>query len=190
MMFIRVIARSILLLLLLWFTGYGIFVANILNKTQNQQEINAQAIIVLTGGNDRITTGLKLFSQKHAPKIFITGVNEAVTDNDIKALWKKGTLPCCIELGHKAKTTRENALESKEWIESNNVKSVTLVTSDYHIDRAVQEFRHAVPNVKIHPYPVKETKHKINHQQFWKLSFSEYNKLIFRAVILTLEQKR
>ena len=45
-----------------------------------------------------------------------------------------------IELGRKAKNTIENAIETEEWIRKNNIKSIRLVTSSYHIPRSMQEF--------------------------------------------------
>ena len=45
-----------------------------------------------------------------------------------------------IELGRKAKNTIENAIEAEEWIKKNNIKSIRLVTSSYHIPRSLQEF--------------------------------------------------
>ena len=185
----RILKKSIMILILIWLIGYGAFVLNILSKTHDTYQ-NPDAIIVLTGGNNRIATGLQLFSEKKAPKLFITGVNASVSDTDINALWTGDTpLPCCIEMGREATTTRENAIETKDWIEKNNIKSIILVTSDYHTDRALQEFRALIPHIAIHKHPVKEQKYSLKHLNFWKLTFSEYNKLIFRKVILTLVKK-
>ncbi len=188
-MITKIIKKLVLTLTLIWLIGYGVFVINVIGKAPDSYE-NAQAIIILTGGNNRIATGLELFSKGKAEKLFITGVNESVSDTDINALWKGDSpLPCCVELGRKATTTRENAIETKEWIEKNNINSIIFVTSDYHTDRALQEFKALLPNLKIHKHPVKEQKYSLKHLNHWKLTFSEYNKLIFRKIILTLAQK-
>lgn len=185
----KILKKLIFIVLLIWLIGYGAFIVNVTSKTPDNYE-KAQAIIILTGGNNRIATGLKLFSQTKSDKLFITGVNVSVSDTDIDALWKEDTpLPCCIELGREATTTRENAIEAKKWIENNNIKSIILVTSDYHTDRALQEFRALLPNLDIYKHPVREEKYSLKHPQFWKLTFSEYNKIIFRKVILTLAKK-
>lgn len=186
------IKRLTLFILLIWLTGYVAFVFNVLNKQAIPISAlqKTDAIIVLTGGSSRIHTGLTLFSEDLANKLFITGVNKTTSDNDISSLWSGETpLPCCIELGREATTTKENAIETKNWIEKNDVKTITLVTSNYHIDRAVQEFINTIPNVEIQKYPVPEQKYSTQHIQFWKLTFSEYNKIIFRKIVIMLESR-
>ncbi|MGH1455192.1 MAG: YdcF family protein [Alphaproteobacteria bacterium] len=186
----KVIFKLLFLIALIWITGYGLFVLGVLNKKPDTNIENAQAIIVLTGGNNRIHTGQDLLHQGQANKLFITGVNATVTDKDIDNLWSGNhPLPCCTELGHSATTTRENARETKEWVEKNNINTIILVTSDYHMDRALQEYTHTIPALKIYKHPVREQKHSPQQPQFWKLTFSEYNKLIFRKIILTLAKQ-
>ncbi|PCJ00204.1 MAG: hypothetical protein COB14_04415 [Alphaproteobacteria bacterium] len=171
----------VLIMLILWIGGYALFIANVISKPITQPATKTDAIIVLTGGHNRIQTGLSLFSDGLSKNLFITGVHEAVTKADITKI-----SDCCIILGHKATTTLENAYETKEWIEAQNVKTIRLVTSAYHMDRALLEFRHAIPNIKIIPHPVHDNHDTLQDINFWKITFSEYNKILFRVVILTL----
>ncbi len=170
----------------LWGAGYFMFLANI-QKPYPSLQNKADAIVVLTGGHDRITAGLDLFSKEYSKNLFISGVHESVKKNDILNMRNKETsLPkCCITLGYTAKTTLGNAREVKDWTQAQKIESVILVTNDYHMDRSVLEFSSVMPNIKIHPYPV-SSHINLKDTTFLKNSLSEYNKLIFRTVILTL----
>ena len=181
-------SATITLILLIWLGGYVYFVMATLYAKPEQRNVKTDAIIVLTGGNFRIATGLKLFAEGLSTQLMITGVNEAVTEAEIRRLWKgKKTLPaCCITLGHLAKTTRENANETKIWAHDKNLKSIRLVTSAYHMQRALQEFRLKMPEVKIFPHPVEKEDYAMDELKFWIITLSEYNKYILRSIVLAV----
>lgn len=147
--------------------------------------------MVLTGGNYRIHTGLTLFASRLSDNLYITGVHQSVTDQDILKMWKGITaLPdCCIEIGHNATTTLENALETKEWLQGKDIKSIRLVTSTYHMKRALIEFNNALNGIEIIPHPVEESDYRLKDIKFWILTFDEYNKILFRIIILNLANK-
>ena len=92
-------------------------------------------------------------------------------------------------LGHKALTTYGNANETQEWITANKVKSIRLVTSGYHMGRALLEFKRVMPDLKIIPHPVEETDYGVLNWKFWELAFSEYHKILFRLTRMSLEQQ-
>ena len=170
------------------------FIANIVVKTTPRSLYTLRktdAIIVLTGGNNRVQTGLSLFSHDLSKNLFITGVHDSVSKEDIISMWKGDQIlpECCITLGHIAKTTQENAMETKEWLDKNNIKSIRLVTSSYHIYRAYLEFNNIISDVEIIPYPVTENPERLKKLHFWKITFSEYNKILFRFFMIMLENK-
>lgn len=181
---------SVLLTLIIWIGGYGTFVSNIQSLKPTEPAKHTDAIVVLTGGNYRITTGLNLFAKKQAPELFITGVNKTVGKNHILSMYKKDTPPlpkCCITLGHNATTTLENAIEVKEWLSSHkNIKSIRLVTSPYHMPRALLEFKHKLKNTKIIPHTVEIPDKTPKKWSFWQLTFDEYNKTLYRYTYLKL----
>lgn len=180
-----------LLTLMVWIGGYGMFLSNIQAVIPQQTGTKTDAIVVLTGGNYRITTGLNLFAQEQAPKLFISGVHPSVDEQEIRLMWRsEDPLPdCCIILGHEAKTTFENALETEEWVKENNIKSIRLVTSTYHMKRALMEFKNIVQDTKIIPHPVEIPDYKKEDVIFWKITFDEYNKVIYRTGIFYLEKQ-
>ena len=125
---------------LAWFGGFVCF-AHYINSYDIDTHTKTDAIIVLTGGRNRISEGIRLLNDNLADKLFISGVP---TDISIKQIEKQANITADdeskIELGRKAKNTLENAIETEEWIKKNNIKSIRLVTSSYHIPRSLQEF--------------------------------------------------
>lgn len=180
----RIIKHLFLIMLTLWVGGYASFIIHIQSQPIAQPHTKTDAIVVLTGGQRRIQTGLSLFSSGLSGNLFITGVHHAVNKDDITKI-----SDCCIILGHKATTTLENAYETKEWIKQKNVQSIRLVTSAYHMKRALLEFNHAIPNVEIIPHPIQENGNQFLNTKFWKITFSEYNKTLFRITVLTIKNK-
>ena len=61
---------------------------------------------------------------------------------------------CCVDLGLRAQTTTGNAAELRDWASSHGFSSLILVTSDYHMPRALLETRASLPDVKITAHPV------------------------------------
>jgi len=169
-------------LLLVWALGWLWFATSIALMEPQENTVKTEAIIVLTGGNGRINEGLNLLSQKNAPKLFISGVNKDTTKKDIFNSWKKPTKtkPCCLTLGYKATDTISNAEEVKEWVEENKIESFHLVTSSYHMMRAMLEIRKQLPNIKIIKHPVFSDDFQAWQGRFWRLTFSEYNKTLIR----------
>ncbi len=183
-MFNKFIKYTLLITITLWLGGYASFIVHLKYQPIAKPHTKTDAIVVLTGGHSRIKTGLSLFSNGLSTNLFITGVHKDVKKSDITNI-----NDCCITLGHKARTTIENALETKEWIKQENVKSIRLVTSAYHMKRAFMEFNNTIPNIEIIPHPVKENENQFFNKKFWKITFSEYNKTLFRITILTISNK-
>ena len=139
------------------------------------------AIIVLTGATNRIDEGIKLLSEEKSEKLFISGVNKEI-DDIRKITTFEGNIPCCVELGYKAENTSENATETHEWILDKNIKTIRLVTSNYHMMRSMLEFRKTLPDIKIIPHPVVPKDFAAWKKEFWPITFSEYNKTILIAL--------
>lgn len=114
-------------------------------------------MIVLTGGPDRIPDAIELFSKGHASRMLITGVNAGITRAEIGRLNPKyrDLIECCVDLGYEALNTFGNAREARRWAEQNTIKnSLLVVTSNYHMPRALAELHDALPALTLIPYPV------------------------------------
>ncbi len=178
-------------LILLWALGFAAYCITSISRAVEDTNQTSDAIVVLTGGKMRIPDGLGLFASGRSPVLYITGINKEVRRAEILAQWEGATpLPsCCIELDFNATTTTENAQETEIWLRKKNFTSIRLVTGNYHMNRALMEFRHALPDVEIYPHPIKEPDLTLTDQHFWELLFSEYHKTLYRSFQLTFTRR-
>lgn len=185
MISLRRILIGFLALATVWVLGFAAFIGTI--KAYKPSNSPADMIVVLTGGAERINTGLDLLEKNRAPSLFISGVNEDVDQNDIIKLWhpKSADAPCCITLGYDARNTEQNAVEVRNWVAQNpDTKSIILVTTHYHMPRSLAEIQKALKksgsDVDIYPHPV------ITKERFWIMCFKEYHKTILRWLQLNI----
>lgn len=154
------------------------------------------AIIVLTGGSERMRHALYMLDKGAADKLFISGVNKDVKKHEIFALHKYSAakffkLQNKVFLGYAATDTIENAEEIKNWVVKNKIKSFRLVTSNYHIKRAQIEIAHLLPDVKIIPHQVLPI--NVRFDSWWRFENSrrlivvEYNKYLLAKIRIFLE---
>lgn len=117
-------------------------------------------IVVLTGGANRIARGFDLLAAGQGMRLLITGVHRGVDLATLLAAAGRNpeqvpaTLAARIDLDYTARNTRENARETRDWMIGNGFHSLRLVTTRYHMPRSLQEFRHAMPAVRIIPVAV------------------------------------
>lgn len=165
---------------LIWLLGWMWFAASVATMKPQAIDEKTDAIIVLTGGDKRVNTGLDLLEDGKADYLFISGVNPQVKTEELIALWKgdHAKVLSKITLGYTADNTASNATESQEWIKKNNIKSIRLVTANYHMTRSLLMFRKAMPDLVIIKHPVTPPDFKPWKEQFWPLTFSEYNKVL------------
>lgn len=167
--------------LFVWLCGYAAFTTYVGTLTPPPKAQQADAIIVLTGGPDRINTGLDLLEARRAGQLFISGVDPRVTLDMILALWKQEEArepPCCVSLGYQARNTAGNARETRDWLSDQNIGSVSLVTSSYHMPRAYLEFSRSLPALSIQPYPVISENERKDKGFMLQVTFKEYNKTL------------
>ena len=178
----------------LYLLGFLVFIAN-LDQTPIPLPATApaNAIVVLTGGPERIHTGLDLLEQTKGGRLLISGVHPQVTKETLKELVGDGggLLDCCVDLGRTAEDTIGNATEVADWAAQHNYQSIILVTSTYHMPRALLELRRAMPARTITAYPVFQD--NLHIDEWWrypgtaKLLMAEYAKYLiaqFRAPTL------
>ena len=117
---------------------------------------HAEGAVALTGGADRISDAVALLAQGHADRLLITGVNPATTRGEIvkRTPAARALIDCCIALGYEAANTVGNATETERWVRANHIRSLIVVTSNYHMPRALAEMGSALPGVELLAYPV------------------------------------
>ena len=159
----RVLVRLLTAVALSFVLGFVLFVLNLPRETTGDIDMTEIAdlsrdkvgIVIFTGGNgERIERGLKLYETGAAERILISGTHPDVRKADLASTGDRTIIECCVDLGFKAQTTIGNALEAKEWARDQGYDAVILVTSEFHMPRAVVELRHAAPHLEIVSAPV------------------------------------
>ena len=138
-----------------WAAGLLWFASNIPTKVDDTQS-HTDAIVVLTGGSERIETGLALLEEGLADRLFVSGAGEQVKTGDLLPRTNnlRPELRDMITVGTAADNTPGNALETAVWARASGVHSIRLVTAAYHMRRSLLEFRSAMPEVMIVPHAV------------------------------------
>lgn len=120
-------------------------------------EPKADAIVVLTGGYQRIDEAVDLLVKGAGKRLLISGVNPATTGNHIRLLTRAPDelFECCVDIGHDALDTTGNATETARWIRGYGFGTVILVTNNYHMPRALAELERTDHGTRFIPYPVR-----------------------------------
>ena len=152
---------------------------------------NADGIVALTGGASRIADAIELLASGRGKRLLISGANRATNSNEISRLnpeferWVR----CCVDFDRSVNTLG-NAIETKRWAESRGFRSLIVVTSNYHMPRALAEISHQLPDVLLVPFPVVTVRQRA--EPWWsggaraRLMFSEYVKYIFAKLRMGL----
>jgi len=116
----------------------------------------ADAIVALTGGPERIGDALDLLANGRGRRLLITGVNRTTRAEELalQAPRYQALFDCCIDIDREAENTVGNAVETRRWVRQRGFRSLIVVTSSYHMPRALAELTHQLPDVAIVPYPV------------------------------------
>lgn len=170
-----------LIVLTVWLIGFIMFCAYALSLQSDTSEQH-DAVVVLTGGNNRVQTGLQLMTRQKADYLLISGVNKKVKRAQLLKKVPKSQQEK-ITLGYAAENTVGNAREIQDWILKNKIDSISLVTSFYHMPRSIFEISKRNPSLKISPCPVfpksfGDSVDWIKTRYAWLL-FIEYHKFIF-----------
>ena len=142
-------------LTLAWTAGFLWFASTLPTGVQDTST-HTDAIVALTGGAERIETGVQLLSDGLAERLFVSGVGEQVQTSDIlaRAAAVSPELAASITIGKAAVDTPGNATETAQWVRGQNMQSIRLVTAAYHMRRSLLEFHAAMPEVAVVPHAV------------------------------------
>jgi len=138
------IRRLVALVLLAWLFGFVWFAVAL---PQPAGPARTDAVVVPTGSGGRIPRGLALLAERQAPRMLVTGVDENVRPAEFAAEYdvSPALMRCCMTLGFAALDTRGNARETAEWVQERRVRSIRLVTTDWHMRRAALELAGTLP---------------------------------------------
>jgi uncharacterized SAM-binding protein YcdF (DUF218 family) len=152
---------------------------------------NADGIVVLTGGASRISDAIELLAHGHGQRLLISGVNRATNRSEISRLNPEyaQVVRCCVDFDRSLNTVG-NAVETRRWTEARGFRSLIVVTSNYHMPRAMTELAHQLPDVALVPFPV--VTDKLRTEPWWtsaattRLLLLEYLKYIVASARIRL----
>jgi uncharacterized SAM-binding protein YcdF (DUF218 family) len=152
---------------------------------------NADGIVALTGGASRIADAIELLASGRGRRLLISGAYRATNSNEISRLnpeferWVR----CCVDFD-RSLNTLGNAIETKRWAQSRGFQSLIVVTSNYHMPRALAEIAHQLPDVALVPFPVVTDRQRA--ERWWvgwgttRRMFIEYVKFVFAKLRMGL----
>lgn len=146
--------------------GLFAFVGKLPRQVENRDG-QTDAIVVLTGGSERLAAGFALLAQGRAEKLFISGVGRGTSRDAIRT--RAGAaerFECCVVIGRDALNTEGNAQETAAWLKAQSYNSLRVVTASYHMPRSLLEMRRAMPGITLVPHPVFPRRVKI--ESWWR----------------------
>jgi len=180
--------------------GIGFFVAAVgfvgflsqLRGAEIKPERKADGIVVLTGGSSRVSDAVELLAGGYGRRLLISGVHPTNDASDISRSLPEARsfINCCVDLDYSAINTRSNAAQTRRWAGERGFKSLIVVTSNYHMPRAIVELSHAMPSIDLIPYAV--VGEKWRDEPWWtsaptlRLLLSEYAKYVAAEMRLRL----
>lgn len=162
--------------------------ADSVTTLQPQQNPKADAIVVLTGGYQRIEQAIELLRKGAGQRLLISGVNPSTTANQIRRMTQSSPdlFECCVDIGYDAIDTVGNANETGRWIRERGYRSILIVTSNYHMQRSLMELRRIDSETQFIPYPVVnsdlKTKAWYAEPDALRTMLSEYGKTVIAYV--------
>lgn len=171
--------------------GFASFVSAV-PKVERTDVDRADAIVALTGGADRLADAVALLDRGRAGRLLITGVNPDTSEDElVRSVPRYARFAdCCVDLDRRAANTLGNAQETRRWVRDRGFRSVIVVTSGYHMPRALMELGRELPDVTLIPYPVVTA--RLREGAWWRdpaaarLMVSEYLKFVAAAAKLRL----
>lgn len=194
--------RSLALLLVLgviWFSGLMAFAARVQQSTPPRSPERAQGIVALTGANSnaRISTAMGLLEDGYGHRLLVSGVDRQASREDIRNVSRavRRLYDCCVDLGFNAADTVGNARETAAWAKAMRYSSLIVVTTDYHMPRAMLELKAGLRGggARLQPYAVATP--SLKARGWWRspsaarlmvLEYCKYLAILAREGILSL----
>lgn len=137
-------------------SGGFLYFAETIASMETPKNPRADAIVVLTGGFQRIDQALQLLEQGAGKRLLISGANPTTSGNSIRRFTQSSStlFECCVDIGYDAIDTIGNANETAQWISDHGYRTVLVVTNNYHMPRSLLELRRSDKQTEFVSYPV------------------------------------
>lgn len=185
--------------LVIWAVGLLAFAQRIERSTPPPEPAVADAVVALTGASDlRLEAAARLLERGKGKRLLISGVNREASRDDILEVSRavKPIYDCCVDLGYTAADTIGNAEEIADWARRKDYQRLIVVTSDYHMPRAILEIRAAMPEATFVEYPV--VTGPVEVKRWWRkpgdarrlmIEYCKYLAILARESVLSLGPK-
>jgi uncharacterized SAM-binding protein YcdF (DUF218 family) len=159
-------------LLVLTFVGGFFWFAAQVPQVEASFNRSADGIVALTGGRERIADAVELLAAGRGKRLLISGVHPTTRAEELSRLVPRyqAMFNCCIDLDRTATNTIGNAIETRRWMRARRFGSLLVVTSAYHMPRALAELAHQLPGVTLIPFPVVTEKQRA--EPWWSSTHS------------------
>jgi uncharacterized SAM-binding protein YcdF (DUF218 family) len=189
---VRCICAAPVVALLVLVGGFLWFLVRVANE-DSPLDRAADGIVALTGGASRITDAVELLASGRGRRLLITGVGPTTNTAELVRLAPdyERWFSCCIDLDYTAINTVGNAAQTRRWARERGFRSLVVVTSNYHMPRAMLEIGHRLPDVTLIPFPVVSGQSRA--EPWWsntgsaKILVFEYLKFIVAAARIGIE---
>lgn len=152
---VRVLLLTFLLIAVAIVAGFLHF-AETVAALEAPTDPKADAIVVLTGGYQRIDHAIDLLKAGAGERLLISGANPTTSGNQIRKLTQTSSalFECCVDIGYEAVDTIGNANETARWIGDHGYRRVLVVTNNYHMPRSLLELKRSDRQTEFVAYPV------------------------------------
>lgn len=162
------------------FAGFMGFVFTI-ESVEHAPSRRADAIVALSGDRQRVRKAVDLLTRGYGGRLLITGIDNA---DEIARQYAghQRLFECCVDVNQASHSTREDAAQTGRWVREHGLRSILVVTSNFHMRRTLIELDHTLPGVRKIPHPV--AMERADLLEWWrnpralKLIAGEYAKLV------------
>ena len=181
------LAGVLVLALVLLMVGFFAF-ADSIPRAETKLDRSADGIVVLTGAASRIEDAVELLAAGRGQRLLISGVHPQTTQDELKRRSPEVArlFACCVDLDREAVNTIGNAVATAQWVKKWKFRSLILVTSAWHMPRALIELSREMPDVTLIPYSVVSA--GLREEPWWsnpqtvRILFVEYVKYVAAVV--------
>ena len=182
------LGRLLLIAAAAWCGGLAWFIGDAVQPSPPPPQ--ADGIVVLTGDADRVETALSLLAQGRGRLLLISGAGPRYGFDELARRYQRdqaalalGKLQTRVTLGRDAVSTWGNAAEFAAWAGRDHISSAIVVTSYYHMRRALLEIGRTAPEVKLSAVKVPASP-RIEPDD-WRKLIEDYNKYLLALLGLS-----
>jgi uncharacterized SAM-binding protein YcdF (DUF218 family) len=152
--------------------GFVAFARAVADYVPGQPAQGADAIVVLTGGELRLTAAARLLAEGRGGRLLISGVNPQTSRADLKRLsgLSERLFATKVDVDYAAHSTTSNAEETRAWASAKGYRRLIIVTSSYHMPRSLTELSREMPDVVLVPHPV--VPERLHARRWWTDAFT------------------